>query len=83
MKEGTCSSLSSYSFLVLERSIVFGGISRHHHTENNALVRCVFATSQHTARLLVYVMNCTPAEDFQIEQRITQKFKRNHFNNIH
>jgi hypothetical protein len=83
MKEGTLSSLSSCSFLVLERSIVFGGISCHHHTEYNALVRCAFAISQHTARLLEYVMNCMPLEDFQLEQRIMQKFKRNHFNNIH
>jgi hypothetical protein len=42
MKEGTRSSPSSCS-LVVERSIiVFGRISRHHHTEYNALVRCVF-----------------------------------------
>jgi hypothetical protein len=73
MKEGTLSSLSSCSFLVLERSIVFGGISCHHHTEYNALVRCVFAISQHTACLLECVMNCIPAEDFQLEQRIMQK----------
>jgi hypothetical protein len=83
MKEGTVSSLSSCRFLVLERSIVFGGISCHHHREYNALVRCVFAISQHTARLLEYVMNCMLAEDVQLEQRIMQKFKRNHFNNIH
>jgi hypothetical protein len=69
---------------VLERSVVcVGGISRHHHTEYIALVKCVFAVSQHTACLLEYVMNCTPAEEFQLEQRMMQKFKRSHINNIH
>jgi hypothetical protein len=47
------------------------------------LVRCIFAISQHTARLLEYVMNCTLADDFQLEQHMMHKFKRNHFNNIH
>jgi hypothetical protein len=28
-------------------------------------------------------MICTPADDFQLDQHMRQKFKRNHFNNIH
>jgi len=86
MKEGTPSSASSCSLVVVvERSIVFGRISHHHHTEYNMLVRYVFAISQLTACLLLveYVMNCTPADDFQLEQHMMHKFKRNHFNNIH
>jgi hypothetical protein len=59
---------------VVERSIVFDRISRHHHTEFNPL-RCAFLPYLGTSHLFlhVYLMDRTPVDEFHLEQQTIQK----------
>jgi hypothetical protein len=58
---------------VVERSIVFGRISRHHNTEEyNALI-CSFLYDDHTSSLpLRRFINFTPAGELHLEQQTIQ-----------
>ena len=77
--------LHQVAVLLWLRGLLYSAASAAIITQNKMRWWYVFAISQHTARLLLveYVMNCTPADDFQLEQHMMQKLKRNHFNNFH